>query len=340
MRLHRLAPALGALALLMGKFAAPPAQAADPAPIVMKITLPTINEEVHEYAKRLGARVEKDSGGRIKAEVYPASQLGSIPRQIEGVQFGSIQVGVIPPEFFVGVDPRFEIMAAPGLVTSLAQGQALAQDPAVQTLMLGLGAEKGLHGASLWAASPSYVIAKTPIRHLTDFKGLKLRVLASQFQITAFERLGATPVAMSLGDVLPAIQQGTIDGAVSGMTVFTSMSYQDAAKYVTTIGQPYIFIITEVSAKWRATLPKDLQAVVDNAAHDEALKIPPVAQQFLDDGRKEWVQKGGVLIDLPASETAAMMESMGSVAADVSKKDAGLAAGYETVAAEAKKIRQ
>ncbi len=35
--------------------------------------------------------MEKDSGGRIKAQVYPASQLGSIPRQIEGVQFGSIQ---------------------------------------------------------------------------------------------------------------------------------------------------------------------------------------------------------------------------------------------------------
>jgi hypothetical protein len=47
-----------------------------------------------------------------------ASQLGSIPRQIEGVQFGAIQAAVIPPEFFVGVDERFEVMAAPGLVES------------------------------------------------------------------------------------------------------------------------------------------------------------------------------------------------------------------------------
>ncbi len=90
---------------------------------VMKITLPTLHDTVHQVAMNYAAAVEKDSGGRIKAEVYPASQLGSIPRQIEGVQFGSIQCAVIPPEFFVGVDQRFEVMAAPGLVNSMEHGQ-------------------------------------------------------------------------------------------------------------------------------------------------------------------------------------------------------------------------
>jgi len=84
------------------------------------------------YAKVYGAAVEKDSGGRIKVEIYPASQLGAIPRQIEGTQFGAIQCAVIPPEFFVGVDERFEVLAAPGLVTSAAQGHRVAADPAVQ----------------------------------------------------------------------------------------------------------------------------------------------------------------------------------------------------------------
>ena len=57
----------------------------------MKITLATLNDQIHAFVRNYAAAVEKDSGGRIKAEVYPASQLGSIPRQIEGVQFGSIQ---------------------------------------------------------------------------------------------------------------------------------------------------------------------------------------------------------------------------------------------------------
>ena len=49
--------------------------------------------------------------------------------------------------------------------------------------MLSLGANKGLHGVALFMNSPSSVIAKTPIRHLADFKGKKIRVLASQFQM-------------------------------------------------------------------------------------------------------------------------------------------------------------
>jgi TRAP-type transport system periplasmic protein len=327
---------VSALALAVALAAAP--AMADPQ-YVMKITLPTIHETVHQYSMNLAARVEKDSGGRIKAEVYPASQLGSIPRQIEGVQFGSIQCAVIPPEFFVGIDDRFQLMAAPGLVNSMENARKMTVDPEVLNLMLGLGATKGLHGAGMFIALPSYIVSRDGIRHLADFKGKKLRVLASDFQTTAFERLGATPVAMSLGDVLPAIQQGAIDGAVSGMNVFTSMSYQDAAKYVTATGQPYIFIIVEFSAKWLESLPPDLQKVVNTAAADEAKNIYDYAVEDLSSARKEWVTKGGELIELPADEQSAMMESFGTVAEDVSSKKPEIAAGYKIVSDAAKRDR-
>src|SRR6185437_2074929 len=134
------------------------------------------------FAKTFGEAVEKESGGRIKAEVYPASQLGPIPRQIEGTQFGSIQCAVIPPEFFVGVDARFEVLAAPGLVSSIDLGERLAADPAVLKAVLSLGADKGLHGIGLFIAESSEVASRTPIRHLADFKGKKLRIFASDFQ--------------------------------------------------------------------------------------------------------------------------------------------------------------
>src|SRR6202034_42772 len=183
----------------------------------MKISLPTLNDPSYFFAKSYAAALEKDSGGRIKPEIYPASQLGAIPRQIEGTQFGAIQCAVIPPEFFVGVDERFEVMAAPGLVNSMAQGQKVAADPEVEKLMFSLGANKGLHGVAMFMNSPQSVVSKTPIRHLADFKGKKLRVLASPFQMVPFGKLGTTPVAMTLGDVVPAIQQGAIDGAVGGI---------------------------------------------------------------------------------------------------------------------------
>src|ERR1700688_1734355 len=111
-----------ALALAL-TFGAPQAQDKT---FVMKITLPTINDAPHQFAKDFAALVEKDSGGRIKGEVYPASQLGSIPRMIEGTQFGAIQVATVPPEFFVGVDERFELMATPGPAEAIRQGHASA----------------------------------------------------------------------------------------------------------------------------------------------------------------------------------------------------------------------
>src|SRR5271166_5319407 len=110
------------------------AQAAEDKTYVMKLTFPTLNDSLHQFAKNYAAAVAKDSGGRIKTEIYPASQLGSIPRQIEGVQFGAIQCAIVPPEFFVGIDDRFELLAAPGLVTSMQHGQRLAADPAVLKL--------------------------------------------------------------------------------------------------------------------------------------------------------------------------------------------------------------
>ena len=315
--------------------ASPEARAADQ--YVMKITLPTLNDAPHQYAKNLAARIEKDTGGRIKGEIYPASQLGSIPRQIEGVQFGSIQCIVVPPEFMVGIDPRFQLMAAPGLVESMPQAQRVASDPAVLKLMLSLGKGKGLHGEGLFPVLPSAIVSRVPIRHLADFKGKKIRIFASDFQSTAFSRLGATPVAMSLGDVLPAIQQGTIDGAIAGMPVFTAFQYQDAAKYVTGTGQPYIFIIAEISEKWRAGLPPDLREIVDRDTAEVSKSMYDFSTKIWAQSQSDWVAKGGERIELPADEQAAMMETLGSVAQDVASKNPTLAAAYQIVADAAKR---
>jgi TRAP-type transport system periplasmic protein len=301
------------------------------APYVMKITTPTIHAAPDIYANNFAAAVEKDSGGRIKAQVYPASQLGSIPRQIEGTQFGSIQVAVIPPEFFVGVDQRFEVMAAPGLISSVEQGQKVAADPGVLKAMLALGADKGLRGVGLFFAEPAEVVSKNPIRHLADFKGKKLRIFASEFQSVAFQRLGVTPVAMSPGDVLPAIQQGTLDGAAFGVQLLSGLHFYDSTKYVTMTGHSAIYIIVEVSKKWYESLPPDLQQIIDRDAAKEAVAINPQAVDVLNGARKTWVDHGGELINLPADEQAQMLTTLTSVGDDVAASKPAVKATYEIV---------
>ena len=306
---------------------------------VMKISTPTLHAGPDLYADNYAAAIEKASGGRIKAQVYPASQLGSIPRQIEGTQFGSIQMEVAPPEFFVGLDKRFELMAAPGLVSSQQQGERVAADPQVRKLMLGLGADKGLRGVGLFMGEPSEIIFKTPVRHLADLKGKKIRIFASDFQSRAFERLGVTPVAMSLGDVLPAIQQGAIDGAVAGMQVFAGMHYIDAAKYITMTGQPSIFLIAEVNRKWYESLPPDLQQIVDRVGASESSKIEPIVEDITEKAKKNWVAGGGELINLPADEQEQMLKTVSSVGEDVSKSNPQLHDAYEMVTQVAERLK-
>jgi TRAP-type C4-dicarboxylate transport system substrate-binding protein len=305
----------------------------------MKITLPTLNDPSFFFAKNYAAALEKDSGGRIKTEIYPNSQLGSIPRQIEGTQFGAIQCAVIPPEFFVGVDERFEVMAAPGLVNSMTQGQKVAADPTVKKLMLSLGAEKGLHGVALFMNAPQAVVSKTPIRHLADFKGKKLRVLASPFQMQPVSALGATPVAMTLGDVVPAMQQGAIDGAIGGIVVFTPLHFRDAAQYVTETGQPAVYVIAEINKSWYEALPPDLQKIVDDDAAAQQAAIAPIATDIVEKARKGWTDQGGELISLPSDEQAAMMKTFDGAVGEVTAPKPKLNEAYKIVSEAAQRLQ-
>jgi TRAP-type C4-dicarboxylate transport system substrate-binding protein len=333
----RVAAAAGALILALA-FTPGTARAQDK-PYVMKISLAALNEALHQFAKDFAVLIEKDSGGRIKTEIYPASQLGSIPRQIEGTQFGAIQCVITPPEFYSGVDERYEVMAAPGLVDTMAHAQRLTADPAVLKLMLGLGADKGLHGAALFTSQPSSLIARTAIRHLADLKGKKIRTFASQFQSEAFGRLGVTPVAMTLGDVLPALQQGAIDGAVSGTVIFSAMHYQDAAKYVTDIGQPVVFGLAALSRKWYDSLPPDLQQIIDKDAAAAALQVNPETIEINARADKAWTDSGGELIRLPPDEQSAMLKILASVGEDVSKAKPNVSAAYQIVTDAAQRTR-
>jgi TRAP-type C4-dicarboxylate transport system substrate-binding protein len=307
--------------------------------IVMKISLAALNDPLHQFAKDFAALIEKDSGGRIKTEIYPASQLGSIPRQIEGTQFGAIQCEITLPEFYAGVDERYEVMSAPGLVDGLANAQRLTGDPAVRKLILGLGADKGLHGVALFTSQPSQIIARTAIRHLDDLKGEKLRIFGSRLQTEGFGRLGVTAVAMSLGDVLPALQQGAIDGAVAGTVIFSAMHYQDAAKYVTDIGQPVAFGIATVNKKWYDSLPADLQQIIDKDAAAANIQVNPETVGIIDRANKAWTDNGGELIRLPPDEQAAMLKTLAAAGAEVAKAKPAIDAAYQIMAAAAARIK-
>jgi TRAP-type C4-dicarboxylate transport system substrate-binding protein len=322
-------------AMLLAGFAG--SAAAQDKSMTIKLATATLNDAQHEWMKRFAVAIEKNTNGRIKAEVYPASQLGAIPRMIEGTQLGSIHIWVGPPEFLVGVDQRFELLSVPGLFQSDQHALKTIADPEFSKAFLAVGANKGLIGASLFFTGPAAFDMRAPFRSLADLRGKKVRVLASPFQMEQLTRLGGTGVPLTLGDVLPALQQGTLDGALGALPVFSALQYQGTAKYMTETGQAYIFSIAMLSKRWFDGLPPDLQAIVMATSRQAAAEAIPWSLDFLVEQRKAWVDKGGEVIALPAAERAELMAKLASVGDDIVKTKPELKPLWEQMVATAKR---
>lgn len=295
------------------------AAAQDAKAITMRLSTATLNDAQHEWMKRFAVAIEKNTNGRIKAEVYPASQLGAIPRQIEGTQQGSIHAWIGPPEFLVGVDRRFEILGAPGLFKNDKDAFKVFDDARFVEAFLGMAATKGLVGAALFFTGPASYNMRVPTHHLADLKGRKIRVLASQFQTEPLARLGATGVPMTLGDVLPALQQGAIDGAYGAVSVFAALKYYDAAKYMVETRQAYFYSVAMLSKRWYDALPADLQVQIMTTSKEIAGEVLPWSLQFLDRQRIVWTSNGGEMVTLPDAESKELQQKLASVGDDIVK---------------------
>jgi TRAP-type C4-dicarboxylate transport system substrate-binding protein len=133
------------------------------------------------------------------------------------------------------------------------------------------------------------------------------------------KRMDASPVAMSLGDVLPALQQGAIDGALGTIPVFGPLHYVDAAKYVIESNQPYVNVVIVMNKKWVEALPPDLQKIIRDDATAVSKDIVPFVTDFFAVQRKEWTDKGGEMTELPADEEASFVAKISSIGNDLSQ---------------------
>jgi TRAP-type C4-dicarboxylate transport system substrate-binding protein len=309
-------PAVAAAVALAWLAPTAPASAAE---VVMKFGTATMNEGQHQFLKFYKEEVEKASGGRIEVQIYPNSQLGPIPREIEGVQLGTIQGYIGPVDFFVGVDPRFGVFSAPMVFRDEANAAATVADPAVQKAMFGLVAPKRMVGIATLGLGASDYGAKKPILRLTDFAGKKLRINGTELERQKMAKLGATGIGMPLSEVVPALDQGTIDGTISGISIFVAFKMNDLLKTLTVTNDTFINSIAVVSKPWLDKLPPDLQKVV----LDSGAAVQGKTQQWEFDFSKklegDWTALGGSVHKLPADDLAKLKTLLGPVADDVTK---------------------
>ena len=306
----------------------------------MKLASATINDIQHEWQKQFKAGVDARSRGRIKVEIYPASQLGAIPRMVEGVALGTIESFITPPGFLVGVEPRFEIFDAGGGFDDAKHAKRVFADETVRRRIFAFGNERGIQPIAIMAHSPNALLSRKPVRSMADLNGLKIRTFSTPMQIEPLKKLGASPVPLPLTEVMPALQNGAIDGLLAASTVYTAFKYYDAAKALTYLPAWDVITTVIVNKNWLASLPADLVRIV----MEEAQKAEGIAADWgmadVERSKKIWTDNGGENISFSAAEQKKFLSVLADVNVPLLNAKPRLKTEYETLLAAAKKLRR
>jgi TRAP-type C4-dicarboxylate transport system substrate-binding protein len=300
-------------------------------PYTMKLAIVVINDPLWEYIKEYKNRIEAKTNGQIKAELYPAAQLGGIPRLVEGVQLGTIEMFATPPAFFKGADTRFQVTDAPGLFDDISHAHRTLADPKFRDVYLNVGEAKGVKGVSMWMYGATSYASSAPIRNLDDFKGKKIRALATSIERGILAKFGAAGIPMDFAEVLGALQNKTLDGARSSIVVMGASKFFTVTKFITVVNDTMIPCAGMVSTAFLTKLPANLRQAVEEVGRDMEPYMLDVALRFGADGEKLWRDNGAEIIRLSAADQAEFMKRARAVGEEVLNSDAQLKPLYDVL---------
>lgn len=181
--------------------------------------------------------VEEKSGGDIRVELFPSSQLGSKNDLLDQMIAGDTVITLCDGSFYAERGaPDFNIVFAPYLFDSWEQCWKLTKSDwwKEQSQILEKSGIKIL--TANWMYGERHTLTTKPVRSVADIKGMKIRVPNNLIQVASFEVLGAAPTPMPLGEVYTSLQQGVIDGLENPLPVLYNGKFQEVAKYLTLDG--------------------------------------------------------------------------------------------------------
>jgi TRAP-type transport system periplasmic protein len=212
-------------------------------------------------------KVEKESGGRIKFEAYPAMQLGGTPVQLyDQARDGVVDIIWTLPGNTAGRFPRVEVFELPFIMTN-AEATSKAYWEYFQTVAA--DEFKDVQVLALQVHGPGVIhTADKPVKSVADLKGVKMRA-PTRIVTKLMASLGATPVGMPLPGIPDALSKGTIQGCVIPWEVVPSVKVQELTKFHAEFdpagGALYTttFVMAMNKAKYNS-LPPDLKKIIDN----------------------------------------------------------------------------
>ncbi|MBB4285903.1 TRAP transporter substrate-binding protein [Roseospira goensis] len=248
-----------------------------------------VNEQdgFHHAAMKFQDLVAERSGGAISVEIFPNATLGDERTLLEGMQIGTVDMGVItngPVSNFLEDMAVFEL---PFLFPSREAAYAVL-DGAVGQELLDRLSEVNLKGlAYAERGFRNLTNSQRPIHNPGDLDGLRIRVMENPVYIDTFRALGADAIPMAWTEALTAMQQGTIDGQENPVNVVHAFKLDETQTHMTMTRHTYAPALFVMGLPVWAGLSEEAREIVvesarEAAAYERQLNAEMEDQQLAD----------------------------------------------------------
>ena len=231
-----------------------------------------VNEQdvYQDAAEKFRDLVAERSDGKIKIEIFPNATLGDERTLLEGMQIGTVDMGIItngPVSNFVEDIAVFEL---PFLFPSREKAYEVL-DGEIGQEILGKLSDVNLKGlAYAERGFRNLTNSDHPVKTPDDVDGLRVRVMENPVYVDSFRALGADAIPMAWNEALTAMQQGTIDGQENPVNVIYSFKLSETQKYMTMTRHTYAPAIFVMGMPVWQNLSEEAQDIVLQAAKEAA----------------------------------------------------------------------
>jgi TRAP-type mannitol/chloroaromatic compound transport system substrate-binding protein len=235
----------------------------------MTTSWPKSLDTLHGGAELMAKAVGEATDGKFQIQTFAAGEIVPGLQVLDAVQNATVEMGHTASYYYFGKDPTFTFGSAVPFGPDMRINQAW--------YMLGGGREalnefyKSYNVISLLAGNTGCQMGgwfRKEITTVDDLKGLKFRI--GGFAGRVLQKLGCVPQQLAGGDIYPALEKGTIDGAewVGPYDDEKLGFYKVAPHYYYPgwwEGGPMLLAMINLD-KWNA-LPKFYQSVLEQAGH-------------------------------------------------------------------------
>jgi TRAP-type C4-dicarboxylate transport system substrate-binding protein len=251
-------------------------------------------------------KIEEQSAGKMKCQIYPSMQMGGTPQQLfDQAKDGVADIIWTVPGYQAGRFPITEAFELPFMIYSSEKASRGLWNYAIKNA---LSDYKGVKPILFHVHDGSLIhTTKIHVKTMEDFKGLRVRAPTRQ-STKMTEALGATPVPMPLPQAADGLAKGVIDGAIIPWEVVPAMKFQEITKFHTEMpaGAPQIsnnvFILAMNQARYDS-LPPELKKIIDaNSGAEPSAWVGRIFAEDAAPGRKSAEVRNNNFYTLPAAE--------------------------------------